>query len=65
VKVGMLFKAPQEWFSVQNKWCSIVNDFKKIYDFMACTRDNQDYWIMGIQEKKDYPFSLKFQTWAI
>jgi hypothetical protein len=51
--------------SVQNKWCSIVNDLKKIYDFMACMRDNQDYWIMGIQEKKDYPFSLKFQTWAI
>ncbi len=48
MKVSMLFKAPQEWSSVQNEWCSIVNGFKKIYDFMACMRNNQDYWIMGI-----------------
>jgi hypothetical protein len=31
MKVGMLFKASQEWSSVQNKWCYIVNDFEKIY----------------------------------
>ncbi len=27
----------------KDKWCNIVSDFKKIYDFMACTRNNQNY----------------------
>jgi hypothetical protein len=28
----------------KDKWCTITNDFKKNYDFMACIENNQDYW---------------------
>ncbi len=27
----------------KDKWCTIINDFKKNYNFMACIGNNQDY----------------------
>ncbi len=35
----------------KHKWHTIASDFKKIYGFMACTGNNQDYWTMGVQER--------------
>ncbi len=30
----------------KDKWHTIASDFKKTYNFMACTGNNQDYWTM-------------------
>jgi hypothetical protein len=35
----------------KDKWDTIASDSKKIYNFMACTGNNQGYWTMGVQER--------------
>ncbi len=37
----------------KDKWNMIASDFKKIFDFMVCIRQNQDYWAMNIQERNN------------
>ncbi len=47
MKVGNLEQFRND-LACKDKWCNIASDFKKIYNFIACIRNNQDYWTMGI-----------------
>ena len=36
------------------KWTALLQDYKKIYDFYKDTRrDERDYWLVSLEEKKE------------
>ncbi len=50
MKVGCSSHVPNDP-TCKEKWSMISSNFKKIFDFMMGTRQNQNYWAMNAQEK--------------
>ncbi len=60
MKVGCSSHVPNDP-ACKDKWSMISSNFKKIFDLMTGTRQNQDYWAMNAQEKNKVQLSCNFK----
>jgi hypothetical protein len=45
----------------KDKWNMISSNFKKIFNFMVGTKQNQDYWAMSAQKKNNVQLPYNFE----
>lgn len=45
----------------KDKWSTISSNFKKLFNFMVSTGQNQDYWAMSAQKKNNVQLPCNFE----